>query len=336
MLRIIAIADDLTGALETGAAFADHQLTASVTTQQSWKKINTEVLVIDSETRHCPISEAMERLEKTGRQAAELSPQIIYKKTDSTLRGNIHAEFRGLLKAFPDYRIVYVPAYPSLGRTVQGGLLRVHGRLVHETEFGHDPLNPVTDSDTRKILSGLPGEVIDGETDTDIQQATNKILQSSTPVIAAGPASLAKELAAQLGSKRQTKLSFRYERCLVVNGSMHPVSISQIQWARNNGVFDSQWQLFDQTVPGKGLNRARMVGLRIKERLGSQPFDGVVVFGGDTALGIHEAFGSQPFTPMGELLTGVPASICGTLRWITKAGGFGSSEMLGEIRSLLR
>ncbi len=336
MPRIVAIADDLTGALETGAAFADHQLAASVTTQQSWGEMDIDALVIDSETRHCSADEAMHHLEKIGRQIASDSPQIIYKKTDSTLRGNIHAEFSGLMRAFPDHRIIYVPAYPAMKRTVRGGLLRVNGMLVQDTHFGKDTLNPVTDSDTRKMLAGLPGEVLDGETDMDILQAAEKILQSPDPIIAAGPASLAKALAAQVGKYREAPISIRCQQCLVVNGSMHPASINQIEWARDNGLFDSQFQLFDQAVSGNGLERARRAGSQIRETLLSQPFDAVVVFGGDTALGIHEAFDSRPFTPLGELLTGVPVSQNGTLRWITKAGGFGSPNILQEIRSLLR
>ena len=60
-------------------------------------------------------------------------PELIYKKTDSTLRGNIAAELRALADLFPTWRIGYAPAYPALGRTVKNGVLYVDDVPVSET-----------------------------------------------------------------------------------------------------------------------------------------------------------------------------------------------------------
>jgi uncharacterized protein YgbK (DUF1537 family) len=59
---------------------------------------------------------------------------------------------------------------------------------------------------------------------------------------------------------------------------------------------------------------------------------GLVVFGGDTAYGIHRALGGEAFRPLGEIVAGVPVSVSGGLYWITKAGGFGEAGLAGEIR----
>jgi uncharacterized protein YgbK (DUF1537 family) len=63
--------------------------------------------------------------------------------------------------------------------------------------------------------------------------------------------------------------------------------------------------------------------------------DALVVFGGDTAFGIHKALGGQPFEVWGEVLPGVPLSRSGDLFWITKAGGFGAADVLCGIRRIL-
>lgn len=333
---LLAIADDLTGALETGAAFADHGLSACVTThpQIVQKPPDQSVYIIDSETRHCSPAEAEQKLEMIGQQAARFSPGLIYKKTDSTLRGNIHAELKGLCLSFPQHHILYAPAYPAMGRTVQDGHLLVHGTPVHETDFGKDRLNPVTSSDVRALLKGLPGSVLDGITDDDVAKAAHEILQTSS-VIAAGPAAFAKALAAQIGIPRKQNSWQRIKRCLILNGSLHPVSRDQIEWAQQNGVFDDDWKYFDPLLNGEGTIRAREAGVEVYRQFQSQKFDGLIVFGGDTALGVHLAFGSHPFHPLGEIRPGVPVSTDGNFTWITKAGGFGPPDVLREIKRLL-
>src|SRR5438105_11986422 len=90
----IAIADDLTGALEVGAKFAEYGLPATIVTDLSSLPVRASpVLVIDTETRHVSAGDALARTRQVATFAREHSPTLIYKKTDSTLRGNIAAEF---------------------------------------------------------------------------------------------------------------------------------------------------------------------------------------------------------------------------------------------------
>src|SRR5271165_5976312 len=92
---ILALADDLTGALETGAKFAGQGLGARVTTEIAMSRApEVPVLVIDTETRHLPAGEAAGVVRHATKAALRFAPWLVYKKTDSTLRGNIAAEFR--------------------------------------------------------------------------------------------------------------------------------------------------------------------------------------------------------------------------------------------------
>jgi uncharacterized protein YgbK (DUF1537 family) len=333
----LAIADDLTGALEIGAKFAGHGLSSTVTTNlHSAAALDVPVLVIDTETRHVSAGEAAARTREAAVLARQRSAELVYKKTDSTLRGNIAAELRALQDAFPERSILYVPAYPELGRTVKDGKLFVYGKPVHHTEFANDRWSPVRDSRIQSVLGDVRAIVVDGECEEDIDTAANAILAETPPRICAGPAALAGALARQMGSVAPEASPLpRVSRCLVVNGSLHPASTDQIATAAQAGVFDKRWKLLEEDVEGSGTQRAGRVGESVKRVLKTSAFDAVIVFGGETAFGIHQALGSVPFEAIGEIAPGVVISKSGDLLWITKAGGFGPSDILPTIRKRL-
>jgi uncharacterized protein YgbK (DUF1537 family) len=79
-------------------------------------------------------------------------PEHVYKKVDSTLRGNLGAEIDAIMDAFAYPRAVVAPAFPALGRTTRDGLHRLHGQPVHQTEIGVDPKTPVRQSHVVDLL----------------------------------------------------------------------------------------------------------------------------------------------------------------------------------------
>ena len=335
---ILAIADDLTGALETGAKFASRGLTSRVTTEPGLTaRPEVDVLVVDTETRHLPGGEAADVVRGLAAAAVEFTPWLIYKKTDSTLRGNIAAELRALQQVMPDRELIYAPAYPEMGRTVKEGRLLVHGVPVHQTAFARDPLNPVVHSDITKLLGDVPAVLVDGESSDDVRSAARRIVSAERP-FAAGPASLAGALAEGIsGCRGEAGRTWpRIPRCLVVNGSLHPASGQQVQGADAAGCFAEGWRCFSGVLSGTGLERAQETGEQVRRMLAESPVDALIVFGGDTAFAIHRALGAGGFEPYGEIVPGVPLSSCNGLLWITKAGGFGESDLLCEIRRLTR
>jgi uncharacterized protein YgbK (DUF1537 family) len=334
---ILVIADDLTGALEVGAKFSGRGLNALVTTSLVLDRApGVPVLVIDTETRHLGESEAASVVRGVALAARRYSPWLIYKKTDSTLRGNIAAELRVLQEIFVERDLIYAPAYPEMGRTVVKGKLFIWGTPVHESAFAVDPLNPIRDSDLAAILNGLPAVVLDGESIADIEAAARTVTMAEVPPVVAGPAGLAGAVAECLVPKHKETGSLpRLPRCLVVNGSMHPSSVAQIAFARKHGCFDDDWRCFEQPGKGSGLDRAHHTGEAVGRLLQSSPMDAIVVFGGDTAIGIHQAIGSPDFEPCCEIAPGIPLSCCGGLFWITKAGGFGEPDILCDLRGKL-
>lgn len=332
---ILSIADDLTGALEVGAKFAGCGIASCVTTDRDGTFCpEAPALVIDTETRHLPEHEAAAIVRAIALAVRHLDPALIYKKTDSTLRGNIAAELRALLEAIPGRPLIYAPAYPELGRTVRNGHLFVDGTPVHRTAFAYDPLEPIRSANIAEMFGNLAVAIRDGEAPEDVAAAASEILSGNPVAIAAGPASLAGALAERLGTRTSAPLP-RLPRCLVVNGSLHPASAAQISFAASRHCLDDNWVYFDPLVAGSGVERAERTGESVRAILATRAFGGLIVFGGDTAFGIHRALGVHRFKPYGEVIRGVPVSRSGDLLWVTKAGGFGAPDLLCELRKLL-
>ena len=66
MLKLLVIADDFTGALDTGVQFSSHGIQTMVSTQTEidYGRISSalEVLVINAESRHLSQNQAYERI----------------------------------------------------------------------------------------------------------------------------------------------------------------------------------------------------------------------------------------------------------------------------------
>ena len=103
MVKLLVIADDFTGALDTGVQFKAKESLVLIyqpgdnTIREIMQK-SIQVLVIDAETRHMTPQKAYETVFTIISAAMELGIRYIYKKTDSGMRGNIGSE----LSAFYD------------------------------------------------------------------------------------------------------------------------------------------------------------------------------------------------------------------------------------------
>jgi uncharacterized protein YgbK (DUF1537 family) len=326
---VLAIADDLTGALEVGALFSQYGMESVVTTGPHVNRTE-RVVVIDSETRHL----APDRAEAIVAACSAKASGLVYKKTDSTLRGHIGPELRALYRLY-DGRIAYVPAYPDMGRTVVDGHVLVYGVPLAETAFAHDRLNPVPHGNVRALLDpSCECEVFDGDSPEHILEAARTILASDRFRIIAGPAAIAGAIARQLGHPVASDWP-AVRTCLVVNGSRHEVSQRQIQTA----VFDASWSRFQPCIPesAEPLVVAQTIGDQVRDALAQRTYDALLVFGGDTAYGILRSLGSPLLRPVGEIVPGVPLSRIDGRRevLITKAGGFGQPDLIQTLRSIL-
>lgn len=263
MIDLLIVADDFTGALDTGVQFAKYGTAVQIYVAQNLTENpipqETRVLVLDAETRHLPPGEAYRILKDIGRQAADMEVPVILKKTDSGLRGNIGAEIKGLLDAEISDRLFFLPSYPEVGRTMKKGCYFVNGLAVADSVFGEDPFEPVSESRVEKLLSvqcpylislfetGQPyyleeekGKRIclfDGETEEELLRRGQELEKKVKPKLYAGCAGFAKVLARLLPLERGEKGKIGEKGgMIVICGSLNLIAQRQVALARRMGV----------------------------------------------------------------------------------------------------
>ena len=149
---IVIVADDLTGAADCGVACTAAGLsTVVVLTEASRAKdLGAEAIAFDADTRRQLAEAASAATELAVRNlCAGGSVRVLYKKIDSTLRGNFAVEIAaarnssiGLLvhrrvgdeKAPTPPLAVVAPAFPATGRTTRGGRMFLQGIPLEESE----------------------------------------------------------------------------------------------------------------------------------------------------------------------------------------------------------
>src|SRR5579862_6379720 len=112
------LADDLTGATDTGLQFAKCGRRTSVCL--TWPANPAcDVLVYDADSRNRPVADARERAQAATRSLLGAGAKRLYKKIDSTGRGNLGAEIEAMLRVSSASSALVCPSFPQLGRTVK-------------------------------------------------------------------------------------------------------------------------------------------------------------------------------------------------------------------------
>ena len=255
----VVFADDLTGANDTGVQFTRVGLRTRVsfTWDQPQLLANTEVMVVDTDSRALIAAEAYRTVSAAAKAFAGMCVPILYKKIDSTLRGPIGAELDAVLDVYTLERAIVCPAYPAHGRTLFQGELRVGDIPVAQTNFAHDPVTPVQESHLPSLLqqqtkrpvhlvsleqvtagvhvlaqhvaalcaSGGCVVVCDAVTDAQLAAIVDAALLLGEGTVLAGAAGLARPLAERISRRR---VDSGCTRMLVVCGSAHPIVREQI------------------------------------------------------------------------------------------------------------
>jgi uncharacterized protein YgbK (DUF1537 family) len=124
--RLGAIADDLTGSCDAGVKFAQRGFSSLVRLDPA-QASPTELVILCTHSRNDPPDVARGKV----RQACELlmaeRREVIYKKIDSTLQGNICPELEEAMNCCGCSLGIVAPAFPALGRAIEGGWLQVGG-----------------------------------------------------------------------------------------------------------------------------------------------------------------------------------------------------------------
>ncbi|MDX2019773.1 MAG: four-carbon acid sugar kinase family protein [Deltaproteobacteria bacterium] len=129
------IADDLTGAVDVAADFAQRGAhTVLIRDLGNGQRPPCDVFAIDTSTRNVSRDEALLRLRTLERSAPWLA-RLLVKKVDSTWRGHPALEVAALFALAGRRHIIVALANPAQGRTMSDGLLFVHGRPLAMTSY---------------------------------------------------------------------------------------------------------------------------------------------------------------------------------------------------------
>src|SRR3989442_2354398 len=257
MLTILA--DDLTGACDTGTLFAGEA--AGPVTVWPQPPPAAVVRVVDTETRALGAREAARRIEAL---AGTALPTRYFKKIDSTLRGHVGVEAHALMRVLGTSCALLTPAFPAQGRTVIDRILMIDGRPIAETTLGRDPEFRATTSnvvdllrrDLDRPLAWIPIDqvrdgiesltarlkrlagavaIADAETDDDLAALVEAALALKVPPLLVGAAGLGPALAAPPGLLPPRVALPPLPRPPNSPGSPHPATPSPILSAREAG-----------------------------------------------------------------------------------------------------
>lgn len=170
MLRVAVIADDLTGAADTGVQFCRPGAPAYLLGCENLGSFrfpaSPHSLAVFTNSRSLPPGEAAARVRAVAPTIKDLNPRLVYQKIDSCLRGNMGAELDALTEALGFEASFVAPAFPAQNRITLHDVHYLHGVPLAETEMAHDPVSPVTESRV-SVLLGRQSRLPVGRVDLD-------------------------------------------------------------------------------------------------------------------------------------------------------------------------
>ena len=157
MKKVLAVADDITGADDVGLMYRKSGHPAVLYPFPFWQQAGFaggEKLVVDTDSRFLPPEEAYNRVFRVVKKFSSQGVQQYINKQCSVFRGNIGPEFDAMLDALGLNFAPVVLGFPDNGRTTLDGIHYVYGEKLEDSQFRNDPVNPMRESNLVKILAG--------------------------------------------------------------------------------------------------------------------------------------------------------------------------------------
>ncbi|NJD04278.1 MAG: hypothetical protein FIA99_17165 [Ruminiclostridium sp.] len=192
MEKLIIIADDLTGACDTGSYICDYISSVSVHVDSANPNIKVgqtdKVQVYNTYTRTIGAEQAYKKVYLLGQQVNALESKVVVKKIDTAYRGHAAIELNALMDSLKIGVCFVINAIPSINRITVGGFQIIDGRLLEQTDFVWDPVNPAKGSFIPDILQPLSKRRIGIITLQDIRKGNiaghvNEHLQKNNEII---------------------------------------------------------------------------------------------------------------------------------------------------------
>jgi D-threonate/D-erythronate kinase len=358
LLRLIA--DDLTGALDTGAQFAAPGQPIPVFMDGRLPAAMPLSFAVDSATR-----------EKDGDFAASVASRLApllepmpgvlsFKKIDSLLRGHCGVELAAILGAVPVKYCIIAPAFPFHGRVTRGG--RQFERSGDSWRpSGEDVLETLKSRGVDAVLAcagdPVPAgvSVWDAETDGDLRRIAQAGAALSSPVLWCGSGGLAAAMAGGsvpvFGSIERPVLGLvgtdHAATAAQLDACPEPLLMLRDGGAASAGRLSAHLEKAGAAIVrfevAPSLDRAAAAAHIAREMADLtrriQPPRSLVVTGGETLRALCVCLGVDRLDAVGQVVPGVPVSTLRGGRWdgvalASKSGAFGNPMMLRQILGL--
>lgn len=353
MISLRMVADDLTGALDAGAPFAEALGPLPIV----WELHPAGgSFVLDTESRE----------QDTGLMQAALpvlaEAEIAYKKIDSLLRGRTVEEIGLCIRSDCFRTVVIAPAFPDQQRITRGGVQ--YWRKSPEEPWQAVPVDLRESVAALRVVSAaerLQGAGVflcDAESQAELDAIAAAGRRLPGPLLWIGTAGLARALAGLPTARPSPRLE---RPLLIVVGSHHPVSLAQVDALQKQQPGRvARIELGQASDPSSAVDKLRaalddegVAALVIALPDGTGPaiagpvFDRIfqamardlprprtlVVTGGATLMRLAQVLGVHALEVRGELMPGIAASRMEGGRWpgatvVSKSGAFGGPDLL--------
>lgn len=250
MSRYLIIADDFTGANDTGVQLKRRGISTSVVFTSDLIDKDQSSFVIDTESRSLSEDDAYNKIKNILNDVELNDFKYLIKKVDSTLRGNVAKEIKAVDEAYKSELVIFAPALPDLKRTTVNGIHMLDGVPITCTEMAKDPIKPVKEDNITRILESVYDEEVihinldmlknqkmdfsssrvftfDAVTNEDMRYIIKKAMNTGKKVLWVGTAAMADNL---------FEIEKSMKAVLSVVASVSAVTRQQVKHAESKGV----------------------------------------------------------------------------------------------------
>lgn len=287
---IAVIADDLTGAAEIGGIALRYGLRVVMDTRVHGA-VDQDVLVIATDARSKSTEGAKALIAGITKELLALHPDLIFKKTDSLLRGHVAEELLAQMQASGKSRVLLIPANPRLKRTIRDGVYHAGGVPLHESELADAARKKIAASGVLDLLGEQfkplaavasledtlpPAGIIIGNTlsEADLDEWVKRMDEVTIPAGSGGffNAVLRNKMAVQ--QEVQQDAMVMGKKIIYVCGSAFPLSKASVAQARTNG---RSVAYMPEPVFCEGADRHRLTAEWVKEMVDALKGEGKVI-----------------------------------------------------------
>ena len=370
--KVTIIADDVTGCFDAAAPFAlSGAETIALVKLEEFEPPTAPVFALCTNSRADRPELAARKVDSVCKDIRDFKAIKLFKKIDSTGKGNLGAEIDAVLRSTPANIAVVCSAFPAQGRSLVDGVVHVRDQPACDLDL-YSVITEQTALPVRKVATdrieqvtaeestggeSLQGKkqiwLVDASSDEDLDRVTELVCRLGQRAIGVGSSGLARVLAPRwIESNRKEAVQEIWVRppgfFLALIGSSSEVTTHQVAqlYHECGGTRRTLGQPVDSAHPFHAELPNLVINTWDPDRYQSladvlnwvrQSTPGTVLLsGGDTAQFVLDVARTCSVHLKGEVTSGIPwgTALDGDLQGchlVTKAGGFGSRDALSRV-----